>query len=350
MIYVDLTGLCDRKWTGIENYANDFFLFMRKAFHDDVCGLKLGSETEDGVLSLGENKGRFYTEYLLLPNFIKKHKNDLFIFPIFPPAMKCWKYSKNIVPIIYDTVPWNYRNTMSLMAKLIIVPRIKYTLKKADKIITESYTVMNQLKEINKNKCKYHIIYNCIQKYNLTKETDILKRLNLKENNYILSVSTIEPRKNFAYLMKIMNKFLNKNPDLKFVLVGRNGWGKKINNSEDISNIILTGYVTQEDLYTIYKNAHSFIMLPLDEGFGRTPIEAAVSGTPVIVSDIPIFHETLGDQCKYLPLNDETKAYELLNELYKSKNLIKPDELYFEKFNYDAVYKQIEELKTFLIK
>lgn len=348
MIYIDLTGLCDRKWTGIENYAFSLYEMLKKSMgSDQIKALKVGNNVEQGEISLGLNKGRIITEYFYLPRFLKKHKNDIFIYPIFPPSIFSWRYNKNIIPVIYDSVPWNYKHTMSFKAKLLIVPRMKVALKKAKKIITESITVKNQLLKIN-SKAQYHIIYNYITKTQNASDTPILSKLGITKGNYILSVSTLEPRKNFNYLLNIISKSNLKQKNLKFVLVGRKGWGKNLDYEINKSEAILTGYLSNEDLETIYKNAFCFIMLPVDEGFGRTPIEAAIVKTPVIVSDIPIFHETLGEQCLYLPLNDEETAVNELNNIIDNKLLKIPDIDAFDIFSYEKVFEQVQKLNNFI--
>lgn len=351
MIYVDLTGLCDRKMTGIENYAFSFFQMLLKAFgKENVVGLRLGDVTNhENCISLGKNKGRFVTEYFYLPSFLLKHKNDIFIYPIFPPAIVSWKLSSNIVPIIYDSVPWNYKNTMSFFAKLIIVPRMRKALKMSKKVITESETVVSELKEFNKE-CLYHIVYNCLEDKGEYKKTDILEKLDLKEKEYILSVSTLEPRKNFKYLLEIIKELKKINSALDFVLVGRKGWDKNLEELIKSTNTKLTGYISDDELNDIYRYAKCFIMLPINEGFGRTPVEAALKGTPVIVSDIPIFHETMGNQCYYLPLDNISEATKELSKILNNNKFIEPDKKYFEKFSYENVFSQVKNLNDFFYK
>ena len=60
-----------------------------------------------------------------------------------------------------------------------------------------------------------------------------------------------------------------------------------------------------ETLQSLYHYAYAFILMSLDEGFWRTPLEAIACGCKrIVVSDIDIFHEVLGENVNYLPLND----------------------------------------------
>jgi glycosyltransferase involved in cell wall biosynthesis len=120
-------------------------------------------------------------------------------------------------------------------------------------------------------------------------------------SQYILNVTTLEPRKNiegllFAYrrLKQIMN-----NPP-KLVIVGRHGW-KSEKLTETVHqlglyrDVIFTGYVSDEHLPLIYNNAMAFIYPSLYEGFGLPVLEAMACGLPVITSDTPALNEIAGD-------------------------------------------------------
>lgn len=63
-------------------------------------------------------------------------------------------------------------------------------------------------------------------------------------------------------------------------------------------------YVTDAELAWLYANAEVFVYVALDEGFGLPPIEALHFGTPVVVSDISVFHENLGSSATYVNPHD----------------------------------------------
>lgn len=153
----------------------------------------------------------------------------------------------------------------------------------------------------------------------------LLKPWGLKEGSYYISVSTIEPRKNFKYLLKVIAPIL-KERNMKLVLVGRKGWGDDEELKELIEKmkdyLIFTEYVTEETLISLYHYAYAFALLSLDEGFGRTPFEAVACGCRrIILSDIEIFHETFDGNATYLPLGNEEEARkELQKSLYVMVN------------------------------
>jgi len=68
--------------------------------------------------------------------------------------------------------------------------------------------------------------------------------------------------------------------------------------------VLLTGYVPDETLACLYAGALAFVSPSLSEGFGLPAVEAAVSGAPVVLSDIPAHRETLDGAAVYFPPGD----------------------------------------------
>jgi glycosyltransferase involved in cell wall biosynthesis len=127
-------------------------------------------------------------------------------------------------------------------------------------------------------------------KKNLSSADDVLNKLQITKNKYILFVGTIEPRKNVEFILLILKELYLYDADIKLVLAGRVGWGHKelVKNplySQLSSNIVFTDYINDEELATIYANAIAFVFPSLYEGFGLPIIEAMEQGTPVIASN-----------------------------------------------------------------
>jgi alpha-1,3-rhamnosyl/mannosyltransferase len=113
----------------------------------------------------------------------------------------------------------------------------------------------------------------------------------LKYKNYILSVATLEPRKNLLRLIeafKLLPKPLRQ--QFPLVLVGGIGWDNEdffhsISSLLEEKELIITGYVKDEQLKLIYAGATLFAYPSLYEGFGLPVIEAMSSGLAVITSN-----------------------------------------------------------------
>ena len=130
--------------------------------------------------------------------------------------------------------------------------------------------------------------------------------------NYLLSLGTLEPRKNLKRLIKAFRNLRSNNRinDIDLVLVGGKGWLESgIDKSKEElkkEGIILLGFVEDQWLPAIYANAFAFIYPSLHEGFGLPPLEAMSCGTPVMLSNASSLPEVGGDAALYFdPLSVE---------------------------------------------
>ena len=130
-----------------------------------------------------------------------------------------------------------------------------------------------------------------------------LAKYSIPASQYLLSLCTLEPRKNLDLLIRAFSDFVQAHPDadLNLVLVGTNGWkNDKIfqavqNNGQIKNRIFFSGYVPDEDLAPIYSGALAFVYPSLYEGFGLPPLEAMQCGTPTITSNSSSLPEVVGD-------------------------------------------------------
>lgn len=120
---------------------------------------------------------------------------------------------------------------------------------------------------------------------------------------YILSVGSIQPRKNLARLINAYASLRGKNIEAelpKLVLVGKNAWlydetMRALAQTGLRESVILTGYVPESDLPALYSGALCFIYPSYFEGFGLPPLEAMKCGAPVIVGNQTSLPEVVGD-------------------------------------------------------
>ena len=121
--------------------------------------------------------------------------------------------------------------------------------------------------------------------------------------NYILSVGSIQPRKNLARLVKAyasLKARLSTNELPRLVLVGKRAWlyDETLRALEETGLsklVILTGYVPQSDLPALYSGALCFVYPSYFEGFGLPPLEAMKCGAPVIVGNTTSLPEVVGN-------------------------------------------------------
>lgn len=123
------------------------------------------------------------------------------------------------------------------------------------------------------------------------------------EGDYILSVSSIQPRKNLPRLIAAYGSLRRARPGVKLpklALAGKLAWlydetlrAIKEQGIEDLT--VVTGYVPNSDLPALYSGALCFVYPSYFEGFGLPPLEAMTCGTPVIAGDRTSLPEVVAD-------------------------------------------------------
>lgn len=196
-----------------------------------------------------------------------------------------------------------------------LIPRIAKNSKAIITISEFSKEEIIKLLDIPADKIK--VIYPAVSEEFITPEA-LDNSICNKYNNYILAVSSLEPRKNFKNLIMAFNSL--HLPDIKLVIVGKGNNRvfneKGLNKTADFENIEFTGYVSDAQLAGLYKNAKLFIYPSFYEGFGLPPLEAMACGCPVIVSNVSSLPEVCRDAAYYVdPDNIENIADGLNNVL-----------------------------------
>lgn len=129
------------------------------------------------------------------------------------------------------------------------------------------------------------------------RRTEVQKKYQLPEE-FILTVSGLEPRKNVGVLIDAVQEVRKKHSHIKLVILGGKGWKsektqQKIKEAKDF--VIHIENCSSEDLRAFYHLAKIFVFPSLYEGFGLPPLEAMASGCPVICSNAGSLPEVVND-------------------------------------------------------
>lgn len=332
-ILIDLSSLYDHL-SGIERYALEMAHAMIKNGNDYCYTLVFKNEIHfsfkecnydnvDYIVIKGGNK-LFFNQIKLL-KMLKKTKADVYLFPAFPEPLL---FSKgNIYTTIHDLGCFDSPYDMKFLNRLYFKNSYRHTFKKARHIFTVSEFSKGRICQVgNVTKDRVTVTYDAVTVNSTAtySSKDILRKYEITDN-YILSLSTIEPRKNLNLLLDAYEMLLDKNdasslPDI--VLAGRQGWkmeGFLAKYSNELRNkIIITGFIDDNDLEAVYKNAKFFVFPSKYEGFGIPPLEAMHYGVPVLASDAASMPEILGDAAVYFKTQDKA---DLLNGLEYMINL-----------------------------
>lgn len=345
-IVIDLTSL-SYHMTGIERYAacmteemikidskNEYILIFRDEIYHKFINFVDNSRIKAVVL-YGNNKVLFLQ--FILPIRLYKIKADKYIFFAFTSPILFRK--KGIINTIHDMGAWDSSDSMTTLQKLYWRTTYRISASASEQIITVSNFSRGRISDIldypiNKINVIYSAVYEDVIKDYGYAFADVQKKYNLP-NKYIMTLSTLEPRKNLELLLKAFTN-IQDNVNYDLVLVGRKGWKMdelldKYNTKE---RIYITGFVDDEYVSLIYKNAMCFVFPSLYEGFGLPPVEALSLGTPVIACDAASIPEVLMNQAIFFKSNDQHELEKLLANLEHDVEFM-PHELdEFQKKNY----------------
>jgi glycosyltransferase involved in cell wall biosynthesis len=146
---------------------------------------------------------------------------------------------------------------------------------------------------------------------NPTVRAEIRQKYHLPEQ-FILCVSTIEPRKNLNLLLDIYPAIRAQYPNVALVLAGKPGWlyadfFAKLQQSGLGEVVLQLGRVPEADLPALLSAATIFVYPSLYEGFGLPPLEAMACGVPVVCSNASSLPEVVGKSGVLLPPTDAAK-------------------------------------------
>lgn len=141
---------------------------------------------------------------------------------------------------------------------------------------------------------------------------------------YVLYVGNAYPHKNLEGLLEAWKIFCEKfGSDYQLVLVGKeNYFYKNIKYKvESIKDVILTGYVVDSELVSLYQNASLYVFPSLYEGFGLPPLEAMVYDLPVVSSNASCLPEILGEGALYFDPENYLQMAEVIFKGLTDENL-----------------------------
>jgi glycosyltransferase involved in cell wall biosynthesis len=136
----------------------------------------------------------------------------------------------------------------------------------------------------------------------------IRRRYALPER-FLLSVGTIEPRKNLSTLVEAYAALRSRHPEVGLVIAGSRGWlydrfFEQLRSLGLEDHVVFTGYVPEEDIPALLNAAEVFAFPSEFEGFGLPPLEAMACGIPVVCSNAASLPEVVGDAGLLLPPRD----------------------------------------------
>jgi glycosyltransferase involved in cell wall biosynthesis len=164
---------------------------------------------------------------------------------------------------------------------------LRRALRRADRFVVPAEVVADDLEGAGATRSSITVIpmgSDHLPPPDLAAGQALLSRLGISQP-FLLSVGTLEPRKNQARLIEAYGRIRGSLPDpWPLVLVGPTGWGEQVGRA---SGVHLAGVVSPPELSALYAMSRLLAYVPIIEGFGLPPVEAMAFGTPVVASPLP---------------------------------------------------------------
>lgn len=291
---------------------------------------------------------RYYSfaEQLFFPIKIWREKIDLMHFLNFNvPFLYFGKYVITIHDLIYEDHSTFGMTTRSrpyyLLKKVVAKLMIRWSTFRAEKIIVPSLTTKSKLID------KLHISSNKIIVTYEGIDEGWIDNVKSKEENdvgflasygikppYLLYVSTMYPYKNHRLLIDAFSDLLSQNPNLKLQLVlvaKEDTFTQRIREyirSQNLETKVIIptkkeddGFLNDQKLQIIFRNAQLYVTPSLEEGFGLTILEAWTSKVPVLVSDIPVLKEIGNGAVEFVNSKNRGQMTDKIKELLINQEL-----------------------------
>jgi glycosyltransferase involved in cell wall biosynthesis len=284
-------------------------------------------------------------------------KMDIFWLP--DPRPVALSAGCKLVTTIHDLSPTRFPQFFSYKTRLwhrLLKP--KAIAEKSDKILAVSHFTASELEKywnIPRNKVSVTHLGVSEDFKQVTDPVElekVRKKYGLPEK-FVLSLSTLEPRKNLATLVKAFTE-LKKETDLPHALVLAGAQNKKIFSDPKLTprpslrpllcselrrgiplhrgvefssppvkgglgGVLFPGFVQDSDKPALLSAASAFCFPSLYEGFGLPVLEALACGVPLVVSDIPALHEVAGSAATFVPAEDVEAWKDALQKALSSK-------------------------------
>jgi len=292
--------------------------------------LEIQNKPKFQIVSL-KTANRFSWNFWTLSAYLRQNPVDIYLTQYITPFFVPKKIK--IATIVHDVSFKVYAKFIKFSDLFFLKILMPLSFRRADKIIAVSRFTKSEIEKFyNMAPEKVAWIHNAAgdnfrQEISAEKVAEIRKKYSLPEK-FILYMGTLQPRKNLPTLIEAYAK-LPTETRMKIKLVLAGGKNRNYDNQIDAriekytlqANVLLPGFISEDDKPALFKLSYIFCNPSFYEGFGITILEAMTLGIPVIASDIPPHREVAEESIMYFNPENADELTGKISELFLSPAL-----------------------------
>ncbi len=272
----------------------------------------------------------FFWKQLFLPIRVWQEKPDILLcFDYLAPAIPL--KTKKLV-VVHDAFFWQMPQNYNPTWRKYFLKMFFLGIRGNTTIITTSKYSKSSLEEIAGIRAAVEVIYQCPKLLPEAPETSVISDYGLISKGFFLHVGSFDRRKLLPYLVEAYAAFDQKYPGkLKLVLAGEKGLSTALDDYDQVGvkikelnlqgKVVMPGFLSDESIKTLYKNAFAYVFPSSNEGFGIPVIEAMVNDLPVIISDQEALVEISGGAALITKTGNASDLAQKIGEVWENPAL-----------------------------
>lgn len=253
----------------------------------------------------------------------------------FPLAEQLKRDGVGIVSVIYDLIPLTHPQFCDAGLVKVFNEWFDWIARTADGYVAISTTIRDQVRdEMLRRVGPQQVQQRWFDYFHLGSELDLsdaraevdrgLLQMFKTPEPVFLMVSTIEPRKNHAYLLDAFERAWAAGSTARLCIAGKIGWKcdalvERIREHPELNRrLFMFNTLSDRSLEHAYSHATALVFPSYVEGFGLPLVEAMQRGLPAMGSDIPVFREIGGDYMAYFDLAEPQSLTDLVTDMERS--------------------------------
>lgn len=297
MILIDFTHMDKRSISGIERVCQT--LFTGTDWDRQMVQYIRGGSTLKLIVQ----------QWFGIPLRMLLNRKAILICPGFPPSpILTFLFRRRLFVYVYDLFLVERKADLNWRARWYMAPSFRYAIRNAKNFFA--------LTDHVKSKLAGYVRKDAVIRTVRPEADNIFSlkprqagRQSKDDGVNVLSIGTVEPRKNYLYAADICDQLAQvENRPVRLHIIGRKGWGPDFDQLSGRHNVVLHGFVSDDDMAQLIAKCDFFLYVPHDEGLGLPALEVQYSGIPVVASDLAVFRETLASSAVFIDPSDPRRA------------------------------------------